>query len=58
MYTKDLKENERIGRMIYHIAGHGLSTEGRPVDEITESFWKVFGIKIKPGPYHTQGKKQ
>ncbi|MCD6372546.1 MAG: hypothetical protein J7L37_03230 [Thermococcus sp.] len=33
-----------------HIAG------SRNMDEVTEAFWKAFGIKVKPGRYHT-GKK-
>ena len=56
MYTKDVKDWEYIEKHLDRIIGKHIAGS-RNIDEVTEAFWKAFGIKIKPGKYHTQERK-
>ncbi len=57
MYPKDVKKWDYIRRNRDKITGEHIAGS-RNIDEVTESFWRAFGIKIKPGKYHTHtGKK-
>jgi len=56
LYTKDVKDREYIEKHLDRIIGKHIAGS-RNIDEVTEAFWKAFGIKIKPGKYHTQERK-